>query len=385
VFSVDPSSGAGVCSVSGTDGATVDFNGAGTCVIDANQAGNANYLAAPQATQSVTVAPTSQAIAFTAPSSGTVGTTGTLTATGGASGNPVVFSVDPSSGAGVCSVSGTGGATVNFNADGTCVIDANQAGNANYLAAPQVAQSVTVTSLCSPGNYSATGSVPCTPAPASTYVPNSGATTPTPCPSGTYTLTTGATSVAACVSLTVGKPGNRHDYVFALVAVPAPTVANAVGAVTWSGSGFPAGMVLNPTTGTFSGTPTAPCSCSVTLVATDAHGHGGSTTFVWAVLPFGIATTSLPRVVPGASYGPVQLSAGGAAPRARVKWTKGAPLPRGIKLTSAGVLLGIASPKLVAGTATVSLVLTEIVITTVGTRHIKTKTIVRATILVPIT
>ena len=143
VFTVDPSTAAGVCSVSGTNGTTVNFTGAGTCEIDANQAGNANYLPAPQVEQNVTVAPATQSIAFTPPLSGTVGTSGTLAATGG-SGSPVVFTVDPSTAAGVCSVSGTNGTTVNFTGAGTCEIDANQAGNANYLPAPQVKQNVTV-------------------------------------------------------------------------------------------------------------------------------------------------------------------------------------------------------------------------------------------------
>ena len=61
-----------------------------------------------------------------------------MTASGGASGNPVTFSIDPSTN-GICSISG---ATVTFVAVGTCVIDANQAGNANYEAATQVQQSV---------------------------------------------------------------------------------------------------------------------------------------------------------------------------------------------------------------------------------------------------
>ena len=50
-----------------------------------------------------------------------------LSATGGASGNPVVFTVDAASGPGVCAVSGTDGATVNYTGAGSCVIDANQA------------------------------------------------------------------------------------------------------------------------------------------------------------------------------------------------------------------------------------------------------------------
>jgi hypothetical protein len=42
VFSADPSSGTGARTVSGTNGSTVNYTGAGSCVIDANQVGNAN-------------------------------------------------------------------------------------------------------------------------------------------------------------------------------------------------------------------------------------------------------------------------------------------------------------------------------------------------------
>ena len=87
---------------------------------------------------------TAQTISFTAPASGSVGGSAILSATGGTSGNPVVFTVDISSGAKVCYVSGTNGTTVNYTAAGSCVIDANQAGNANYAAAPQVELSITV-------------------------------------------------------------------------------------------------------------------------------------------------------------------------------------------------------------------------------------------------
>jgi trimeric autotransporter adhesin len=145
VFSVDASSGAGVCSVSGTNGATVNYLAAGTCVIDANQAGGSGYAAAPQVQQTITVSASgTQTITFPSPGPGVVGQSATLTATGGGSGNPVVFSVDASSGAGVCSVSGTNGSTVNYLAAGSCVIDANQAGGNGYTAAAQVQQTITV-------------------------------------------------------------------------------------------------------------------------------------------------------------------------------------------------------------------------------------------------
>jgi hypothetical protein len=124
----------------------VSYLAAGTCVIDANQAAGNGYAAAPQVQQAITVsAAGTQAITFPGPGPGIVGQNATLTATGGASGNPVVFSVDSSSGAGVCSVSGANGSTVSYLAAGTCVIDANQAAGNGYAAAPQVQQTITVT------------------------------------------------------------------------------------------------------------------------------------------------------------------------------------------------------------------------------------------------
>jgi hypothetical protein len=90
----------------------------------------------------VTVNKAGQSISFLAPATGAAGTSATLLATGGGSGNPVTFTLDPASGAGVCTVSGT---TVSYTVPGSCVIDANQAGNANYTAAPQVTQTITVT------------------------------------------------------------------------------------------------------------------------------------------------------------------------------------------------------------------------------------------------
>ncbi len=137
VFSVDGASGPGVCHVSGS---TVTYAAAGSCVIDANQAGNAKYTAAPQVQRTITVSGLSQSIAFTAPGSGKVGGSAVLSATGGGSGNPVVFS----GGSDVCQVSGS---AVTYTAAGSCVVDANQAGNAKYTAAPQVQRTIVVRKL----------------------------------------------------------------------------------------------------------------------------------------------------------------------------------------------------------------------------------------------
>ncbi len=84
----------------------------------------------------------SQTINFTstAPSDAEVGGptyTPTATAT---SGLPVTFTIDASASS-VCSINA---GVVSFDAAGTCVINANQAGNENYMPAPQVQQSFTV-------------------------------------------------------------------------------------------------------------------------------------------------------------------------------------------------------------------------------------------------
>jgi len=141
IFSIDPAS-ATVCSMSG---ATVTFNQAGTCVINASQAGNARYRKAPLAQQTATDQQIAQAITFTStpPPNAAPGVPKggyPLAATGGGSGNAVTYSIDPAS-APVCSVAGS---TVTFLKAGTCVINANEAGNTRYQAAPQAQQMVTV-------------------------------------------------------------------------------------------------------------------------------------------------------------------------------------------------------------------------------------------------
>ena len=152
VLSIDSSSSA-VCSIN--SGGVVSFIGVGTCKIDANQAGTVNWTAATQVQQSFGVGINAQTISFgtTAPTAAKVGGA-TYTPTAAAtSGLTVVLSIDSSSSA-VCSISA---GVVSFTGAGSCVIDANQAGNANWTAAPQVQQSFLVGTLpTAPTNLSAT-------------------------------------------------------------------------------------------------------------------------------------------------------------------------------------------------------------------------------------
>jgi hypothetical protein len=143
-FSVDPGSTAG-CTVDPISGVVQLTGPAGICDIDANQAGNSSYSAAPTANQPATVGVAPQTITFTStpPQVALVGGTYQVSATGGQSGNPVVLSIDPSSNSG-CTINPTTN-VVTFNAPtGSCVIDANQLGNASYAPAPQQQQVLTV-------------------------------------------------------------------------------------------------------------------------------------------------------------------------------------------------------------------------------------------------
>jgi len=108
------------------------------------------------ATISYTVSQGAQTIAFTsgAPTTAVVGGPSyAVAATGGGSGNPVTFS---SATSGVCTVSSS---TVSFVGTGTCTLDANQAGNADYTAAPTATQSFAVVAeAAATGNVALDGS-----------------------------------------------------------------------------------------------------------------------------------------------------------------------------------------------------------------------------------
>ncbi len=129
-----------VCTV--TSAGSLSLVGTGTCTINANQAGDASYEPAPEVSQSFVVSAAVQVITgFVAnPANPVYAPNGTfsVTATPGASTSPVVFaSTSPS----VCTVNAS---TVTMLSAGNCSLTANQGGDANYTAAPQVALDVVI-------------------------------------------------------------------------------------------------------------------------------------------------------------------------------------------------------------------------------------------------
>ena len=89
-------------------------------------------------------APDRQTITFASQPNGAVGGSRTLHATA-SSGLAVTFKVDAAtSPSGACTLSGTHNATVHYAKAGSCVIDARQAGNADFTAAPQVKRKIVI-------------------------------------------------------------------------------------------------------------------------------------------------------------------------------------------------------------------------------------------------
>ena len=112
----------------------------GTCIVRYDQPGNGSFSAAQQLTSVTSAIKADQTIGVISlnPATLAVGGSATVSATGGLSGNPVTFI---STTTGVCTVSGN---TVTGVSVGSCSIAANQVGNANYNAAPQATQTLSV-------------------------------------------------------------------------------------------------------------------------------------------------------------------------------------------------------------------------------------------------
>jgi large repetitive protein len=234
-----------------------------------------------------TVSQAGQSISFTAPATGTAGGSAPLTATGGPSGMPVAFSVDPASGAGVCTVSGMNGTTVNYAAGGTCVIDANQAGDADYAAAPTVTQAITVNQ-----------------APA---------------------FVAGSPPLTA----TAGQP---YDYAFTASGTPAPAYALASGAPSW--------LSVNASTGEVTGTPPVfTTSFSYTVTATNSAGQATAGPFTVTVGEFPpaadiSATLRCPASMTVGGAGTCTLTVANAGPATASKVTATVALPAALSETS---------------------------------------------------
>lgn len=245
-----------ICTVSGS---TVTYLAVGTCTVTADQAGDDNFNPAPQVTLDIGVGLLDQAITnFVAtPSPGVVNGTSALSATGGASGNPVVFGSNTPA---VCTVAGS---TVSYVMVGTCTVTADQAGDANYNAAPQVTLDITVAKAdqaitglaANPATGVVKGSSALSATASSGLTVSFGSSTPTVC---TVTGATASYLAAGTCTVTADQAGDSA-YNTATQATLNISVAKADQTIT--------GLTADPASGVIGGTSVLSVTSAVSVAS----------------------------------------------------------------------------------------------------------------------
>jgi Zn-dependent metalloprotease len=87
---------------------------------------------------------------------------------------------------------------------------------------------------------------------------------------------------SATGTVTVSSPGNQSGAVGTAVSLPL-SASGGTAPYSWKATGLPAGLAINASTGTISGTPTAAATSNVTVTATDSAAHSGTASFTWTV------------------------------------------------------------------------------------------------------
>ncbi len=149
VFTTDATSGVGVCNVSGANGTTLKYTSVGNCVIDANQLGNTTYAPATTVIHSIKVGK-AQLINFGDLSNKTLAQSPVSVHATASSGLTVTFTTTTPA---VCTAGGTNGTSITLVGAGTCIVQANQLGNATYNPAPPVNQSFKVSKASQTINF----------------------------------------------------------------------------------------------------------------------------------------------------------------------------------------------------------------------------------------
>ncbi|QDZ89175.1 tandem-95 repeat protein [Shewanella decolorationis] len=254
-----------------------------TFTVTANNSAGAG--AASAASNSVTPA-ASQSITFSNPGSQNFGTSPTLVATSNSGLIPTFTSSTP----GVCTI--TSGGVLTFVTVGTCTINADQAGNASYLAAVQVSRSFSVNAV-----------VPSAPTIGAATAGNAQATVSFSAPAFTggavitgYSLVStpgGITASGTASPITITGLTNGTSYSFTVAAINS---AGTGSASTASNAVKPNGAPVISSTALTSATQDA--AYSYTLVASDSD-VGDSVTLSAVTLPSWLSFNAATGVLSG--------------------------------------------------------------------------------------
>ena len=165
-------------------------------------------------------------------------------------------------------------------------------------------------------------------------------------PTQSFTLTVNSAGVAPTITsadATSFSQGAAGSFTVTATGTPAPTFTET--------GPLPSGVSLS-TAGLLSGTPAYGTAGSypITITASNGVGSPGTQSFILTVLGFHISTTTLPDGVAGQAYSQQLSTQGGNPALGTVTWKK-VSLPKGLALSSTGLLSGVPSIKAVGPTA----------------------------------
>jgi hypothetical protein len=307
-YALDSSNTTPGCSVSSS---TLTYTTAGTCVVAVTRTSDTNYLARTDVV-SFSIGLASQTITFGSLSAKNYSAdTFTVSATSSASLTVVFTSASQT----VCTTSGTSGSTITLLSVGTCVINANQIGDASVSPASQVSQNFTVNPRAITVTADAKSKAYGAADPTFTYTITTGSlvlgdaitgtlTRAAGTDVGTYQIQQGAlttatnpkyaiTFVAADLSITRATPALVLSYPNANVAIlrpgavdtPTVTTSSSSGALTFATSAASSICTVDTTTGVISlfGAGSCPVVMS-TALTTNFIQHTETTTVTVALL-----------------------------------------------------------------------------------------------------
>lgn len=323
------------CSVDGLNLTTIST---GLCTIKASQAGSASYAAAADVTQSFSITKGTQA-ALTVSSTAALYGAGLALVTVGGSGTGAVTYAVTTVGSANCSLVSPSSTSLIFTSVGTCAVTATKGGDASYNAISSSATTITISA--NPARTPTFSAVTRTLGGFATSITNfdaaftwsasvPGGSASINSATGLLTVTGLATGTSVTATVTTTRTGYSNGSALidgTSIAAPlissATTTSGTVGSVlatytigatnspsSFSATGLPAGLGVDPSTGQITGIPSTAGTFSVGISATNAAATGSATLTITIAKATPVVTWITPAsLVYGTALSATQLNA----------------------------------------------------------------------------